>query len=361
MMSKRYVVAIGINLSTLVAGIEFVTADGALATSLGTTPSPIEFVLSRGTPQKFRLMLDASIIDTPAYDILLGVEFIRAAQGGYCSYTEKFAYRYFGADGTLTSFSLSAPCHTSTPPIVASAFTVGLINSGAQLLDVQGSSDDQIPESEEEDYDDGYHGAPHQMAAARLRDASELRALRARTANHLTRRERALLRLQHAVHLRSPFPTPPILGLGGENGAFPIDTSACRLSEFSMRRGLHVVELFAGIGLGVLRTALAAGHNIRRYAYCDRDPVSRLIAEEVLQKLQQGSYQGNCLIPQLLASMSTCPTPLRTHQSPPTSKTTSSSSARSTFYEPAGSVKVSVRLATKRASKTPGFDSSTTC
>ena len=48
-----------------------------------------------------------------------------------------------------------------------------------------------------------------------------------------------------------------------------------------------MVELFAGIGLGVLRTALAAGHNIRRYAYCDRDPVSRLIAKEVLQKLQQ--------------------------------------------------------------------------
>ena len=103
MMSKRYAVAVGINLSTLVAGIEFVTADGALATSLGTTPSPIEFVLSRGTPQEFRFMLDASI---PAYDILLGVLFIRAARGGYCSHTEKFTYRYFGADETLTSFSL---------------------------------------------------------------------------------------------------------------------------------------------------------------------------------------------------------------------------------------------------------------
>ena len=87
MMSKRYAVAVGTNLSTLVAGIEFVTADGAVANSLGTTPSPIEFVLSRGTPQEFRLMLDASIIDTPAYNILLGVEFIR--RGGYCSYTEE--------------------------------------------------------------------------------------------------------------------------------------------------------------------------------------------------------------------------------------------------------------------------------
>ena len=74
---------------------------------------------------------------------------------------------------------------------------------------------------------------------------------------------------------------------GGGNGAFPIDTSVCRLSKFSIRRGLHVVELFAGIKLGVLRIALAVGHNSRRYAYCDRDPVSRLIAKEVLQKLQQ--------------------------------------------------------------------------
>ena len=47
------------------------------------------------------------------------------------------------------------------------------------------------------------------------------------------------------------------------------------------------MELFSGIGLGVLRTALAAGHKIRRYSYCDRDPVSRLIVEEVIQKLQQ--------------------------------------------------------------------------
>ena len=97
-----------------------------------------------------------------------------------------------------------------------------------------------------------------------------LRALRARTANHLTRRERVLLRLQHAVHLRSTSPTPPIMGLGGGNGAFPIDTSVCHLSEFSIQRGLHVVELFAGIGLGLLRTAVAAVYKIRRYSYCDR-------------------------------------------------------------------------------------------
>ena len=41
MMSKWYAVAVGVNISTLVRGIEFITADGALATSLGTTPHPL--------------------------------------------------------------------------------------------------------------------------------------------------------------------------------------------------------------------------------------------------------------------------------------------------------------------------------
>ena len=50
MMSRRYAVAVGVNLATLVRGIEFITADGALATSLGTTPHPLEFVLLRNTP-----------------------------------------------------------------------------------------------------------------------------------------------------------------------------------------------------------------------------------------------------------------------------------------------------------------------
>ena len=95
MMSKRYAVAVGVNLSTLVRGIEFITADGALASSLGTTSHPLEFVLSRKTPHEHILFVHASIIDTPTYDILLGMEFIRAARGMYDAYREQFTYRYF--------------------------------------------------------------------------------------------------------------------------------------------------------------------------------------------------------------------------------------------------------------------------
>ena len=125
----------------------------------------------KNTPHEHRLLVHASIIDTPTYDILLGMEFIRATRGVYDSYTELFTYRYFGSDGRLKSSSLSAPCHTSTPLVVAAAFMVGLIDEAAELLDVQGTADDQIPK-EEEDKEVGYHAAPHQMAAIRLHDAA---------------------------------------------------------------------------------------------------------------------------------------------------------------------------------------------
>ena len=42
-----------------------------------------------------------------------------------------------------------------------------------------------------------------------------------------------------------------------------------------------------GIGLGVLRTALAAGYAIRCYTYVDRDKVNRRIARSVLDSLEQ--------------------------------------------------------------------------
>ena len=46
------------------------------------------------------------------------------------------------------------------------------------------------------------------------------------------------------------------------------------------------MELFAGVGLGVLRSALAAGYSIRCYTYVDKDHVSRNIARSVLAALQ---------------------------------------------------------------------------
>ena len=53
--------------------------------------------------------------------------------------------------------------------MVAAAFMVGLIDEAAELLDVQGASDNQVPEEEEEDVNVSYHTAPHQLAAIRVR------------------------------------------------------------------------------------------------------------------------------------------------------------------------------------------------
>ena len=53
-----------------------------------------------------------------------------------------------------------------------------------------------------------------------------------------------------------------------------------------MQDGLHVPELFGGIGLGVLRFSLAASHMIRCYTYVDKDAVSRRVAAAILRKLQ---------------------------------------------------------------------------
>ena len=47
-----------------------------------------------------------------------------------------------------------------------------------------------------------------------------------------------------------------------------------------------MVELFGGVGLGVLRIALAARYTIRCYTYVDRDATSKTIAKHVLKALQ---------------------------------------------------------------------------
>ena len=54
-----------------------------------------------------------------------------------------------------------------------------------------------------------------------------------------------------------------------------------------MQDGLHMLELFGGVGMGVLRTTLAAGYSVRCYTYVDKDPISKKIERATLQSLQQ--------------------------------------------------------------------------
>ena len=90
------------------------------------------------------MTLSALVVDTNAYYALLGAAFITTTCGGYDSYTEKFKYRYLAADGVIHSFEQSTPCHSATPPLVAYLFAVGLIDAGEDLLDVLGTSKDDI-------------------------------------------------------------------------------------------------------------------------------------------------------------------------------------------------------------------------
>ena len=58
--------------------------------------------------------VEATIVNTTAYDVLLGMEFVAAMCGAYDSYTEMFTYRWHDATGLLNSYSISAPCHVSS-------------------------------------------------------------------------------------------------------------------------------------------------------------------------------------------------------------------------------------------------------
>ena len=67
--------------------------------------------------------------------------------------------------------------------------------------------------------------------------------------------------------------------------AHPINYSIRNISPLSLQRGVHVMDNFGGIGLGVLRMTMDAGIVVRVYTYVNRDSVSRKIARHALIQL----------------------------------------------------------------------------
>ena len=94
MLSKKFAMVVGVNMDILVPGMEYNTSDGSIILALGTTPHPIDFVLSRNTPQEHRVALAALVVDTDSYCMLVGMDFIRAIRGAYDSYTAMFKYKF---------------------------------------------------------------------------------------------------------------------------------------------------------------------------------------------------------------------------------------------------------------------------
>ena len=151
-----------------------------------------------------------TVVDTTAYDVLLGMEFIRAVKGSYCSYTKKFTYRAMDAGGHLRSSTINAPCHAITRPVVAYACFAGLIDNEKNMQEVQCGFEDSIPE----DDDFGFHTSPLQLAAANLRDLvevcdreNEVRYGKEVRSNDRLRRENAAARLASVT----PLSLPPLL------------------------------------------------------------------------------------------------------------------------------------------------------
>ena len=172
MINKSFATAMGPDLNNLNGGAEFVSASGVVEHSLGSTKAKVMFTLSRGTANECKAAINATIVDTCAYDALLGMEFIIAMGGAYDTWTELLKYMWLGADGVIHNHEILAPCHVTTPPLVAYACFGGLISGAAKMHDVQGAHDDIIPP--DDDY--GFHSSPHQMAATRLQLLSKKHA-----------------------------------------------------------------------------------------------------------------------------------------------------------------------------------------
>ena len=154
MLSKSFAAAMQVNSQTLRRGVEFVIASGAIEMPLGIIATKLKSTLARGTDHECMVELHATVVDTTAYDVILGMEFVATVRGAYDAYTKQFTYRWDNGSGGLRSHSIPAPCHASVLPVMAYACFGG-------LQDVEDANEDLTISDEEW----GYHTSPLQLAA----------------------------------------------------------------------------------------------------------------------------------------------------------------------------------------------------
>ena len=94
MLSKTFAAAMGITSQSLQRGVEFVTASGAIEMPLGITKQKLKLTLGRGTYHLCVVELEATVVDTTTYDVILGMEFVASVMGVHDAYTELFTYRW---------------------------------------------------------------------------------------------------------------------------------------------------------------------------------------------------------------------------------------------------------------------------
>ena len=106
--------------------------------------------------------------------------------------------------------------------------------------------------------------------------------------NWRNKRDEACARLEVAYKKDLPVHDPRTKWIGDTfNGAVPLCTSVRKLDPESIAKGLHVLDMFAGITCGGLRTVLEAGCKVSCYTSIEIDDVSRAIARKTLSDLQE--------------------------------------------------------------------------
>ena len=277
----------------LVYGDSFITAGGHETKSLGRTKLHLKFVLSKGNCEETTIHATALIADTDAYDVILGMDFLGPCFGYMDPLTEEFLWRVDCHDTKNMPSRLArlpAKCRAGNQ-MVRNVYMIKVVTS-AEDLDNAMMGD----EHEGEDLDDQVsmvHAdvirAPMQPNFAMLSHTkSKLNSKQ--MAVH--RKHEANARLDAALRRGVPVLEPRTKWIGDTlNGAVPVSTCLVKFDEMSMKRGLHVLDMFSGITCGGLRTVLEAGFTVRRYTSIEIDDVSRAIARKTLSDLQE-EYPG---------------------------------------------------------------------
>lgn len=76
----------------------FITANGQQNNSIGKIQRMLDMCLCKGSPAETNFMVHTVVVDTYAYDIILGSDFFGACLGAVDYFKEKFIWRTDGAD-----------------------------------------------------------------------------------------------------------------------------------------------------------------------------------------------------------------------------------------------------------------------
>ena len=281
----------------LIFGDTFVTAGGTKEKGLGRTINHLKFVLAKGTQAETTITAPVIIADTDAYDVILGMDFLGACFGYVDPLTEEFVWRVdCHKTETMPTIvaRLPAKCRSKVQRETRHSYMLSLIDDPKDLQEsILGE------ETKEEDFKEVHNmeidaetvPAPMHVntstCAVRMTSHSPLTSLSA-----VHRRHEASARLDAIKRMNNPSIPPRTKWIGGSNhGALPINTTTQTFEKIAKTKGLHVLDLFAGISCGGLRTVLEAGYLVSCYTSVEIDDISRIIARKTLSDLQE-QYPG---------------------------------------------------------------------